>query len=198
MNENMKNLAQKLTNNLEPHIQTISSHMMRQLKKYVVALKLKSIPKLTEPSFTMDTSFNKSSGRSFEYQMLSKQVMNANYTTIKPMDQNYTSLNVLTAEGFNFDAENILDGNIDEIDHIMYEKPDYIEKYLNQTKKITVFVDEAPVSEYALKNLKEYNPVAMERIQQAYYTEYLGEILHKQRDWINMKDPMKYSRNPIS
>lgn len=80
-----------------------------------------------------------------------------------------------------------------------YEKPDYMEKYLNQTKKLTVFVHEAPTSEYALKNLMEYNPTAMERIQQSYYTEFLGEILNKQRDWVdNTKDPMKYSREPIS
>lgn len=70
---------------------------------------------------------------------------------------------------------------------------------MNQTKKLTVFVNECPTSEYALKNLREYNPTAMERIEQAYYTEYLVEILDKQRDWSDSSaDPMKYSREPIS
>lgn len=62
-----------------------------------------------------------------------------------------------------------------------------------------VGIENAPFSDYALKNILEYNEDGMMKVKESSYQEYFDQIIRKKKNWRGkVVDKMKFTRDPIT
>lgn len=88
------------------------------------------------------------------------------YDTIRPLENAYASIQIINNLGFDKGAEDYQPKILGDLDsESLYEKKDFIQKYINQTRKPILLLEEFPKSIYTSKTISEYNPNALKNIK---------------------------------